>query len=279
VEVYIEKHRDLLGVNAETLKGKKLFLFDMDGTIYEEDQVFEGTHDLLNQIKYMGGEFVFVTNNSSKSLKDYLDRINSMGIKVNEDNFFTSSQATVLYLKQNHPGKIVYCQGTKAFLDELLDASIKVVTEVTDDAEVVLVGFDTELTGQKIRNTCQMLQKDIEYIATNPDLACPVSFGFIPDCGAICNMLYHATGRKPIYIGKPEATIVNNVVKKFHCSKEDTVIIGDRLYTDIATGINAGITSICVLTGETKIEDIQNGNIKPTFTFSSVKEILNAIRD
>lgn len=269
----IEIIRDVFGKDPVELKNKKLFLFDMDGTIYEEETVFDGTIALLNQIEKIGGKYVFITNNSSKSVVDYIKKVNSLGIKGDIDNFFTSAQATVLYLKKNYPGRKVYCQGTKSLVQELIDAGINATEEVEDDVDIVLVGFDTELTSAKLRKTCELLQRNIPYIATNPDLRCPVNFGFIPDCGAICGAIEAATDKKPIFIGKPEPTMVDIVREKFGYNKEETVVIGDRLYTDIATGLNAGTTALCILTGEAKKEDILNGDIKPTLTFDSVKDI------
>lgn len=269
----IEAIKDVFGKDPIELKNKKLFLFDMDGTIYEEETVFDGTTALLNQIEKIGGKYVFITNNSSKSVVDYIKKVNRLGIKGDIDNFFTSAQATVLYLKKNYPGKKVYCQGTKSLVQELIDAGINTTEEVEDDVDIVLVGFDTELTSAKLRKTCELLQRDIPYIATNPDLRCPVNFGFIPDCGAICGAIEAATDKKPLFIGKPEPTMVDIVREKFGYSSEETVVIGDRLYTDIATGLNAGTTAICVLTGEATKEDILNGDIKPTLTFDSVKGI------
>ena len=269
----IEAIKDVFGKDPIELKNKKLFLFDMDGTIYEEETVFDGTTALLNQIEKIGGKYVFITNNSSKSVVDYIKKVNRLGIKGDIDNFFTSAQATVLYLKKNYPGKKVYCQGTKSLVQELIDAGINTTEEVEDDVDIVLVGFDTELTSAKLRKTCELLQRDIPYIATNPDLRCPVNFGFIPDCGAICGAIEAATDKKPLFIGKPEPTMVDIVREKFGYSAEETVVIGDRLYTDIATGLNAGTTAICVLTGEATKEDILNGDIKPTLTFDSVKDI------
>lgn len=273
----IEIIRDVFGKNPIELKNKKLFLFDMDGTIYEEETIFDGTIALLNQIEKTGGRYVFITNNSSKSVVDYIKKVNRLGIKGDIDNFFTSAQATVLYLKKNYPGKKVYCQGTKSLVQELIDAEINTTEEVEDDVDIVLVGFDTELTSAKLRKTCELLQRDIPYIATNPDMRCPVNFGFIPDCGAICGAIEAATEKKPIFIGKPEPTMVDIVREKFGYSVEETVVIGDRLYTDIATGLNAGTTAICVLTGEAKKEDILNGVIKPTLTFNSVKDIFQVL--
>lgn len=270
-------HCDYFGVEATSLINKNLFLFDMDGTIYTDDILFDGTLQLLHYIKNIGGKYVFVTNNSSKSVGDYVNKINKLGIEADEDNFFTSTQATALYIKTQYPGANVYCQGTESFIRELRKNGINITDGISGDVDVVLVGFDTELTSGKIRKTCELLQRDIPYIATNPDLACPVSFGFIPDCGSICMMLENATGRKPIYIGKPKATMIDAVLTKFNTTKAQAVIIGDRLYTDIASGQNAGIASICVLTGEADVKAILSGNVKPTYTFCSVKEIYECL--
>lgn len=269
----IEIITDVFGKNPSDLMNKKLFLFDMDGTIYEEETVFDGTKDLLQIIKEMGGEYVFITNNSSKSVVDYIEKVNRLGIEANKDNFFTSAQATILYLQKNYPNKKVYCQGTKSLIQELKKSGINTTEEVENDVDIVLVGFDTEFTSAKLRKTCELLQRDIPYIATNPDLRCPVNFGFIPDCGAICGAIEAATHKKPIYIGKPEPIMVDIVREKYGYSTDETVVIGDRLYTDIATGLNAGVTAVCVLTGEAKKEDIENGDIKPYLTFNSVKDM------
>jgi 4-nitrophenyl phosphatase len=268
---------DYFGKDAGELKNKKLFLLDMDGTIYKEERLFEGALDLLKSIEDFCGRYVFITNNSSKSVNDYIAKIRGMGISADIDNFFTSAQATILLLKKEYPDVLVYCQGTRSLVSELDDAGIKVTTEVEDGVELILVGFDTELTSQKLRNTCELLGRDIPFYATNPDLACPASFGFIPDCGSICQMLENATGRKPIYVGKPKPIMVDIVCEKFDYGADETVVIGDRLYTDIATGLNAGVTAICVLTGEATVETIEKEERKPTFTFYSVKEINEAI--
>lgn len=265
--------KDYFGKEAYELINKKLWLFDMDGTIYEEDRLFDGTLDLLQAIIDLGGKYVFITNNSSKSVCDYIKKVNGFGIVANENNFFTSTQATIAYIKQNYPEAKVYCQGTKSLIKELNDAGID-VTEEVEPVTIVLVGFDTELTTAKIRKTCEILStQKVVYIATNPDWACPTSFGFIPDCGSICQMIRNATGKWPTYIGKPEPTIVNIAQRNAGIVTQESVIVGDRLYTDIATGLNAGITAVCVLTGEATVEEIEKSEIKPTFVFDSVKDI------
>lgn len=263
------------------LSEKKLFLLDMDGTIYNENELFDGTLELLNEIEKAGGRYVFITNNSSRSVKDYIAKVNRMGIKADAENFFTSVQATILYLKENHPGRLIYCQGTRSLVNELQEAGIAVTTELSDEAGAILVGFDTELNFEKMTATCKMLtcHKDLPYIATNPDFVCPVSFGYVPDCGSMCISYENATGRKPMYIGKPEPTMIQIAMEKWGYSKEETLVIGDRLYTDIASGLNAGVTTICVLSGEATAEDIERDERKPTFTFRSIKDVFEIIRE
>ena len=269
---------DLTGKAADALKNKKLWLLDMDGTIYNENQIFEGTLDFLNQIRQNGGRYIFITNNSSKSVADYVKKVNDMNIPAGYEDFYTSSQATAMYIKEHYPGQTVYCMGTRSLIQELRESGLRVVTVPDDTATVVLIGFDTENTSEKIRNTCIMLGKDVAYLATNPDLVCPVSFGFIPDCGSMSIMLKNATGKEPFFIGKPQPIMVDFVLKNTGISREDAVIAGDRLYTDIATGKNAGVDTICVLSGEASMKDIQEWDGEPTWIFQDVKEIFQKLQ-
>lgn len=269
--------RDCFNVEAE-LRGKKLWLLDMDGTIYMENRIFDGTLELLSLIRARGGRYVFITNNSSKSVRDYLKKVRSMGIPAEEEDFFTSAQAAVMLLRAEYPGAKVYCQGTASLVEELRSGGIDVRLDV-EPVDVVLTGFDLELTSEKLRRTCQILteQKNVAYYATNPDLVCPVSFGYVPDCGSMSIMIKNATGREPIFIGKPEPTMIRTVMKKFGYSSEQTVVVGDRVYTDIASGVRAGVTTIGVLSGEATLADFKAGPC-PSYLFESVKEILMAYR-
>lgn len=264
---------DLTGKNADALSRKKLWLLDMDGTIYNENQIFDGTLDFLARIRQPGGRYVFITNNSSRSVADYVKKVNDMGIDAGFEDFYTSSQATAMYIKKNYPGQTVYCMGTRSLVEELRQSGLKVVTQADASATVVLIGFDTENTSEKIRDTCIMLGRDVAYLATNPDLVCPVSFGFIPDCGSMSIMLKNATGKEPFFIGKPQPIMVDCVLQNTGISREDAVIVGDRLYTDIATGINAGVDTICVLSGEASMQDIQVWDEEPTWIFRDVRQI------
>ena len=261
------------------LSAKRLWLLDMDGTIYMENRIFDGTLDLLAEITRRGGRYIFITNNSSKSVRDYLKKVRAMGIKAEEENFFTSAQAAVLLLREKYPGAKVYCQGTHSLLRELQEGGIN-VTDSVEPVDVVLLGFDLELTSEKLRRTCEILTlQNPVYLATNPDLVCPVSFGYVPDCGSMSVMIRNATGKYPAFIGKPEPTMIQIVMKKFGCTRADTVVVGDRVYTDIASGYNAGVDTVGVLSGEATEEEYQTSATPPTYLLQDVWEIWKALTE
>ena len=266
---------DYFGKNADGLASKKLYLFDMDGTVYRENTLFDGVKELLRQIEQKGGRYVFITNNSSRSVRDYVKKLESMGIDVTEDNFFTSSQAAVILLKEKFGKELIYAQGTESFIKELVRGGLNVTTEYDGNAKAVLVGFDPELTGDKLRATCKMLTgSNLPFYATNPDYVCPVDFGYVPDCGSMCYGIEKATGRTPVYIGKPEPMMIECAMEKFGIPREETLVLGDRLYTDIASGVNAGVDTVCVLSGEATLDDIEKSEVKPTYVLNSVSELL-----
>ncbi len=256
------------------IKDFKLYLLDMDGTIYIDNQLIDGTIEFLSQIKASGGKYLFLTNNSSKSINDYVKKLSSLGIETTKEDFYSSSMATSSYLLEHYPNKLVFCVGTKSFVLEMKLSGIKITEQIEDGIEVLLLAFDTELTSKKLRDLSYLLTtRDLAYIATNPDLVCPVDFGYIPDCGSISEMLYNATKKRPFFIGKPNPMMIENAMKLTGYSKEETVLIGDRLYTDIASGKNADIKTICVLTGEATLDDIEKSEVKPDYTFGSIKQL------
>ena len=268
--------KDYLGNDYSRLSDKKLYLFDMDGTIYLDNDLFEGVDEFLKLIENKGGRYVFITNNSSKSVVDYVKKLHNLGLSyVTEENFFTSTQATTRLFKSKFGNSLIYAQGTASFIKELKASGLNVTESFDENAVAVLVGFDPELTGEKLRNTCKMLTlNDIPYYATNPDWVCPVDFGYIPDCGSMCFGIEKATGKKPVFIGKPEPAMILSVMDKFGYSKEETVVFGDRIYTDIASGVNAGVDTVLVLSGEATMADYEASEIKPTFVLNHVKEML-----
>lgn len=266
--------KDYFGKNADALKSKKLFLFDMDGTVYLENTLFCGVKELLGGIVSSGGTYVFITNNSSRSVSDYVLKMQNLGVEVTADNFFTSTQAAALLLKEKFGDNLIYAQGTRSFIKELRDGGLSVTESYDESVKAILVGFDSELTAEKMRTTSKMLTKcDVPYYATNPDWVCPVDFGYVPDCGSMCFGYEKATGRRPQFIGKPSPMMIECAMRKFGATCRQTVVLGDRLYTDIASGVNAGVDTVCVLSGEVTLEEIKKSEIKPTYVLDGVWKI------
>ncbi len=254
------------------LKDKKLFLLDMDGTIYLDNDLFDGTIDFLSYVKSIGGRYIFLTNNSSKSVDKYVEKLAGMGIEATADDFLTSTDATILYLKEKGHKKI-YAFGTKSFVKQLKDAGLNVTTEREDGIDCLCLSNDIELTFKKLEDACILLGNNVDYIATNPDWVCPTWYGFVPDCGSFADIIYNASKKRPKFIGKPEPDMAYLAMQATGFSKEETALLGDRLYTDIACGVNAGISTIFVLSGEGAMEDVEKSDTKPEFIYENIRKI------
>ncbi len=260
------------------LSKKKLFLLDMDGTIYLDEQLFAGVKEFLAHVRAVGGRYLFLTNNSSRGVEGYIQKMHRLGIEATEEDFLTSVDATIRHLRRHLPGKRCYVFGTRSFYQQLEAAGIPVTCDREDGVDVLLCGFDTELTFQKLEDACILLNRGAEWIATNPDWVCPTWYGSVPDCGSVCQMLKRATGREPLVIGKPKRAMVDLALERTGFAPEQAVIIGDRLYTDVACGVNAGIDSIFVLSGEGVMEDMEKYQITPTWVFPDIEKIWEELR-
>ena len=264
----------------ELLKSMKLFLFDMDGTLYLGNQLYPFTIELLETIKKTGGKYLFMTNNSSKSVVDYVKKLEKLGIPATRDEFMTSSQATAFYLHKHHEGQKLYVCGTESLKEELRMEGFTVTTDL-DKVECIVMGFDTELTFQKLHDVSYLLltRPNLPYIATNPDLVCPTEFGSVPDCGSVCIGIKNATGKEPVVIGKPSPLMPQLAMERLGIAKEQSCVIGDRIYTDVKSGLNAGITGILVLSGETTLEILEASEDKPHLVLQDAGEILEALKN
>lgn len=262
------------------IKDIKLFLFDMDGTLYLGDRLYDFTIELLDTIKKTGGRYMFMTNNSSRSVADYIKKLDRLGIKSDYEDFITSSQATGYYLNKHYKGKTLYVCGTESLKEELRRGGFE-ITEDLDKVDLIVMGFDTELTFKKLHDVSYLLltRKDIPYIATNPDYVCPTEFGSVPDCGSVCDMLYNVSGRRPIFIGKPSKLMPELAMEKAGYTREQTAVIGDRIYTDIKSGLNAGVATILVMSGETTYEILEASDDKPDYVMGSAKELLEILKN
>lgn len=254
-------------------KAKRLFLLDMDGTIYLGDQLFDGTLDFLSQVRAQGGKYLFVTNNSSRSVSAYVDRLNGMGIPSSADDFLTSVDALIWYLRGRYDDALIYAFGTRTFRQQLSEAGFRITDKLEDGVSLLVCGFDTELTFQKLEDACILLGRGVDFVATNPDWVCPTSYGSVPDCGSVCEMLFRATGRRPKFIGKPEPEMALLSMEKYGYTPEQTVLVGDRVYTDIACGVNAGVDTAFVLSGEGVPGDVDRFGVHPTGIYENIREI------
>ena len=259
----------------EVVSKTKLYLFDMDGTLYLGDRLYDFTIDLLNAIRSSGGKYLFMTNNSSKSVADYIKKLEKFGISATRDDFITSSQATAYYLKKHHAGQTLYVCGTRSLIAELESEGFAVTTDL-DKVDCVVMGFDTELTFQKLHDVSYLLltRENLPYIATNPDLVCPTEFGSVPDCGSVCIGIKNATGREPIVIGKPSPLMPKLAMERWGYTPEETAVIGDRIYTDVKSGINAGATGILVLSGESTMQTVAESDVKPHLILDNAGQLL-----
>ena len=261
------------------LEHKKLFLLDMDGTLYLGSELFPCTLPFLEKVKEKGGRALYLTNNSSKSKKTYVEKLAGMGIEAREEDFVTSVEATVAKLKKEQPGKLFYVCGTQSLKDELTRAGVKITDRYGEEVEGLLCGFDTELTFKKLDDCARLLtlKPDLPYYATNPDWVCPTEYGYVPDCGSVCEMLWRATGRRPVFVGKPQPDMIYASLEKTGARPEEALLVGDRLYTDVAAALAAGIDAAFVLSGEGTLEDIEKTGVRPTYIFKDVGELADEI--
>ncbi len=262
------------------LSAKKLFLFDIDGTIAVGDTLYEGTRPMLDYIQSIGGKAYYITNNSTKSNADYVKKFRDVfGLETSREQFITSGYMAVRYLQRHHARDKIYVLGTASYITALRGAGLHITESPDADTQCAVVAYDDELTYQKLVNACRLLSTmDIPFYATNPDLCCPVDFGFIPDCGAICQMIASSTGKTPLYLGKPNPKVVSLCQAGSGFGAAQTLVVGDRLYTDIACGINAGVDTCVLYTGEATPDEVAHTQYKPTYAFADIQALLNACR-
>ncbi|MBO6014775.1 MAG: HAD-IIA family hydrolase [Oscillospiraceae bacterium] len=258
------------------LKECELFLFDMDGTLYLGDEVYEGAIELMEDLPRLGKRYIYLTNNSSRAGSDYITRLRRLGFPCEKENVFTSGMATGLYLNEKYPGARVYLVGTKAFYGELRSYGINLVEE---DADVVVAGFDTELVYEKLNKAVRYLRRGAAFIEANPDWVCPMPAGeVLPDCGSICALLTAASGAVPVVIGKPNRNMVDIISHMTGIPNSRICCVGDRLYTDIAVAQNAEAVSLLVLSGETDEKMLAEAERKPDYVLPAVKDLHLVLR-
>ena len=261
------------------LADKRLFLLDMDGTLYLDDRLFDKVPEFLSHVRRIGGRYLFLTNNSSRGVEGYMEKLSRMGIPTAPEDYLTSVDAAIDHLRRFHAGEKCYVFGTRAFYGQLQTAGIPVTDRPEDDVDILLCGFDRELTFRKLEDACILLNRGVPFVATNPDWVCPTWYGSVPDCGSVCRMLTTATGREPTVIGKPRPQMALLAMERTGFSPEQTVLLGDRLYTDVACGVNAGIDTVFVLSGEGTMADIDTYQIHPTWVYPDIGTLYRKLEE
>ena len=257
------------------LKDITCFLLDMDGTVYLGNELLPGALEFLQQAKQAGADLLFLTYNSSRSTDYYAQKLTRMGWPATPQDILTSGMATAAYVHSLKPKARVYLVGTPELAEEFKSWGL---TLTSDAVDFVVLGFDTTLTYDKLQTACRLITEGVCYIATHPDINCPTETGYIPDCGAMIALIRESTGKLPKVIGKPNKEIIEAVFSRKPYSTGQMAMIGDRLYTDIATAKRAGITGILVLSGETKRGDLAQSTIQPDYVFANLGELARKLR-
>ena len=259
---------------------KKLIIFDMDGTLYLGNDLFDGVLSLFKYLKEKKIDYVFFTNNSSHDLDFYYKKMKSFNIPCTlEDNFYSSSEITISYLLKKDV-KTIFPICNKSLINKL-GRHFTIVDRYDENIKInaVVAGFYTELVYEKLKDACLYLEnQDPLFIATNGDYRCPIeNKNYIPDCGGMIEWIKMTTGKTAEVMGKPNPEVINYFLDKYHLKKEDILVVGDRLYTDIKVGVNANVDTLCVLSGECDMNDINNYPDKPTYIKDSVVDLIKML--
>lgn len=261
--------------NINIIKDKKLYIFDMDGTIYLGGKPFDFAIKFIKNLRANGKRVLFYTNNASHTTPFYMSKLSRLGFEPREDEIMTSGDVTYEFLKRHRTGKSVYLVATDELVEEYRNKGIMLLNGNEEKADIVITSFDTSLTYEKLDNACRLIRGGAEYLSTHPDMNCPTETGFIPDSGAIAAFCTASTGKVPTYFGKPYKETIEMISEATGYRNDEMCIFGDRLYTDIALGKKFGVTAVLVLSGETKANDVDKANLqdKPDFVFESLAEV------
>lgn len=265
-----EKALETEELKREALENVELFVLDMDGTFYLGENIIPGSLNFIEKVKKTGRRFIFFTNNASRTSSFYQKRLKRMGLSVEESDIVTAGDVTIEYLKSVYPGLKVYLNGTPLLEESFIKAGIR----LTEDApDVAIQSFDTTMDYAKMEKICNFVRDGVPFIATHMDINCPTETGYMPDCGAMCALIEASAGRKPRFLGKPFKETVDMILKITGTKLENIVFVGDRLYTDVATGVNNGAKGFLVLTGEANRHTLEESDVRPTCVYDSLYDI------
>lgn len=256
---------------ADILKNIRCFVLDMDGTIYSDEALYPFTQPFLTRARESGRRVLFFTNNSASNKADYLARMERFGEPVPPEDLHVSTDVTIEFLRREHPDATIYPVGTPSMEKAMREAGCH-LTE--DHADIVVLGFDTTLTYEKLDHAVRLLEEGAIYYATQPDIFHLGMHGHkMPDCGAIIALLESVTGQTPRVFGKPAKETLEYIKRIAGVTEKEIAIVGDLMPTDIATAVGSEATSILVLTGETHREDIPHFEYQPDLVVETLGDL------
>ncbi len=258
----------------------KAAIFDLDGCLYRGDTPIEGASKALEELRRMGLKIMFLTNNATKTIEEYTAKLNRIGIKCQKEEVLTSGLATSIYLAEKYGSVKVLPVGGKALEEELKRMGHTVLNlRENYEAEFVVACLDFNFNYEKLKNACQAIYRGAKFIATNTDPTVPVENQLIPGAGAIVAAISKATGRRPLIVGKPSRIIMEIALEKLGVKGCETVVVGDRLDTDVRAGWKIKALTVLVLTGATSLRDLERwSGVKPNLVLKSVGELPEALK-
>jgi HAD superfamily hydrolase (TIGR01450 family) len=260
----------------ERLGRIRAFALDMDGTTYLGGRLLPGAADFVAINRGRGTPCVFLTNNSSRSRREYLDKLTRLGLAVGDGDVMTSGEATIRYLHRERPGARVFLVATPSFEEEVRSAGIALAPAA--GADVAVLAFDTTLTFAKLADLCDAVRRGVPFVATHPDVNCPVDGGYIPDVGSFLACIEASTGRRPdMVVGKPGPLMVAALSEKLSLPPADIAYVGDRLYTDVAMARSSGMLAVLVLSGETSLSDLDSSPHRPDLVVDGLAEVVRLL--
>ena len=255
----------------EALRKKKGFICDMDGVIYHGNLLLPGVREFVDFLKRENKKFLFLTNSSERAPKELQQKLERLGLEVDEKHFYTSALSTAAFLKQQCPGGSAYVIGEPGLVGALYEAGFT-MNEVNPD--YVVMGETHAYSFEKIERAVQLVRAGAKLIGTNPDLTGPVEGGIVPACKALMSPIELATGRNAYYLGKPNPLMMRHGLSLLGVSPEECAIIGDRMDTDIVAGVECGIDTVLVLSGVTTEHEMRNFPYRPRYVRSGVGDIV-----
>lgn len=267
---------DTGAVSTEERNPGWTYLMDMDGVLVHEEHIIPGADDFLAELQEAGTPFIVLTNNSIRTPRDLRARLLRSGLDIPEKSIWTSALATATFLKNQRPGGSAYVVGESGLTTALHEIGY-VLTD--NDPDYVVLGETRTYSFEAITTAIRLVERGARFIATNPDATGPSREGSLPATGSVAALITRATGREPYYVGKPNPLMMRSALRAIGAHSENTLMIGDRMDTDVVSGLEAGLQTILVLSGISTRASVGTFPYRPTLVLESVADLVGRTAD